>query len=179
MTRPDTSHYETCRQKLRKHENRRKRYLFFTIVLAFANVIFMLFIAMAQSLFLSIPALLLSLLAAVGTLVIFVLADEANRHLMKWNAAILAVATVLQLMHPIITVLIGLVCFFQYRDYQKFDALKEFEGYPFFHERYTQQKNASALGYEAPYDISKQAQGAKMQDVYDAILTQTVQEDGI
>lgn len=179
MLTPDTSHYETCRKKLRKHEKRRKRYLFFTVVLAFANVIFMLFIAMSQSLFLAIPVLLLSILAAVGTLVIFVLADEANRHLMKWNAAVLGAAAVLKLMHPIIAVLIGIVCILQYRDYQKLDALKEFDGYPFFNERYTQQKNASDLGYEAPYDISKQGQGAKMQDVYDSMLSQTVQEDGI
>lgn len=179
MTKPDTSHYETCRKRLIKHENRRKRYLFFTVVLAFANVLFMTIMAATQSLFLAIPALLLTILAAVGTLVIFVLADESNRHLMKWNAAVLGAAAVLQVMNPIIVILIGIICFQQYRDYEKLDALKEFDGYPFFNERYTQQKNASDLGYEAPYDISKQGQGAKMQDVYDAILTQTVQEEGI
>ncbi len=179
MTKPDTSHYETCRRTLQKHEKRRKRYLFSVGILAFANALFMTIMGAVKSLFLAIPALLLSILAAVGTLVIFVLADEANRHLMKWNAAILGIAAVLRLMHPVIAILIGIVCVLQYRDYQKLDALKEFDGYPFFNERYTQQKNASDLGYEAPYDISKQGQGARMQDVYDALLTQTIQEDSI
>ncbi len=179
MTAPDTSHYETCRRKMKTHEKRRKRYLFFTVVLAFANVLFMTIMAAAQSLFLAIPALLLTILAAVGTLVIFVLADEANRHLMKWIAVVLGVAAILLLMHPIVAILIGVICYFQYRDYRKLDALKEVDGYPFFHERYTQQKTASDLGYEAPYDISKQGQGAKMQDVYDAMITQTIQEDSI
>ncbi len=158
---PDMGHYEKCRKKMELLDKHHTARFAVMLIFSFSNAMFVLLgggslrfmMGGGRNLVAALPFAFLALLLGIVLMLLVTFAKE--KRLLLLFAVLL---TILGMMLSLLNLWVGIVFLITeislFLEYKDLDSLKTQEGYPQFHERFTEQKLISEAGCRFDYDLS-------------------------
>ena len=144
--RTNTSHYARCRTLMLKFKNRHRLRFFLTSVIMFANCYF--HVITLPALYYQendrIYGLLWGVFGFLVNLIIFITAFCASaerRRLLTLLLILIALASVINFLHPYAGIALGIIYLTQIPEGMKMKWIQKQQGYPYFNERYQLQED--------------------------------------